>query len=107
MKGARNFSWPLFRRCGPALAVEHFLLGGYGPLVDGTSRSLEDDHQELRATPEIDRRRNREARDAGVLVVVALLGDEVQILERRDAVLGPRARQRNRRYLAGVDRREQ
>src|SRR5439155_743237 len=58
--------------------------------------------------PEIDRRGDREARYAAVLVVVAaLLRDVVQILKRGDLVLRARARQRDRRHLARVDRREE
>src|SRR2546427_10338703 len=109
MKAARNLclASPVGIRT-TVLAADDFLLRACrGPIGDRSRRSLEDNDEELRAAPEIGRRSNREARDAGVLVVVALLGDVVQILERRNAVLCPRAGQRNRRYLAGVDRREQ
>src|SRR5260221_11010179 len=91
-----------------SLAAEDLRIGGPRlPIPDLIARALANDEQEFRAAPEIDWRRNREARHAGEGVVLVFLGDVRQILQRRDAILTARAGQGNLRHLARIDRREQ
>src|SRR2546423_9465183 len=76
------------------LAAYHLVFGRllHAVACDLAPRAFEDDHEELRRPPEISGRGDREVRDARVLVVVALLGDVVEVLERYHPVGRPRAR---------------